>query len=128
MKRSAPRKIYTFLRLMLRQSQLSVRDFLGLQRNLQWLFLISEVSYPIIGTDFLKQFSLLVDIKHQRLLDSLTKLTTTGQVNNGQDASIKLISGDTPYHELLREIPEITRPVLSSKAVHYTQCVSFHRN
>jgi len=36
---------------------------LGLRRNFQWLFHIAEVSKPILDTDFLSHFNLLVDIR-----------------------------------------------------------------
>ena len=42
---------------------------LGLRRVFQWLFLLAEVNKPILGTDFLSHFNLLVDIRGKRLVD-----------------------------------------------------------
>jgi len=39
-------------------------DF-GLRCNFQWPFYIAEVSKPILGTDFLSHFNLLVDIREE---------------------------------------------------------------
>lgn len=99
---------------------------LSLRRTFQWPFVVSDVSHPIIGADFLQKFSLLVDIKNKRLLDVLTKLTTTGHVDNTREVGIKLVSGDSPYHELLRQFPQITRPVIGTKTnnhnvLHYIE-------
>ncbi|GFS31684.1 hypothetical protein TNIN_449761 [Trichonephila inaurata madagascariensis] len=39
---------------------------------------LTTYNQPIIGADFLLQYGLLVDIRHGRLLDSLTKSQTQG--------------------------------------------------
>jgi hypothetical protein len=45
---------------------------LRLQRLFSWVFIIADVRNPIIGTDFLNHFHLLVDIHHQKLIDNVT--------------------------------------------------------
>ena len=47
---------------------------LGLRRTFRWVFIIANVQSPIIGADFLRQYSLLVDVKHCCLVDSITHL------------------------------------------------------
>ena len=47
---------------------------LGLQCTFRWAFIVADVRKPILGADFLHNFSLLVDIKHHQLLDGLTQL------------------------------------------------------
>lgn len=89
---------------------------LGLRRKFQWPFVICSVTNPIIGADFLQQFSLLVDIKRKRLLDSITNLTSIGHVVSGKPLGLKLVSGDSPFHQLLKQFPAITRPVAVLKA------------
>ncbi|GFW79506.1 retrovirus-related Pol polyprotein from transposon 297 [Trichonephila clavipes] len=39
---------------------------LGLRRPFIWTFIIADVSSPIIGSDFLKHFNLLIDLKKKR--------------------------------------------------------------
>ena len=36
----------------------------------EWNFTIADVSQPLLGADFLRHFELMVDIKHQKLIDS----------------------------------------------------------
>lgn len=86
-------------------------DF-GLRRKFQWKFIVANVSKPIIGADFLSHFKLLPDLTNGRLLDSITGLSETGSFATSDQTSIKLISGDTQIHQLLREFPEISQPTL----------------
>ena len=40
---------------------------LGLHRTFRWIFVIADVQNPILGADFLRNFGLLMDMKHTRL-------------------------------------------------------------
>ncbi|XP_076384453.1 uncharacterized protein LOC143263180 [Megalopta genalis] len=87
-------------------------DF-GLRREFTWRFVVASVSKPIIGVDFLYHYGLLVDIRNRRLIDNITSLSVPGQPV-GRSASdipsVKTVSGDSIYLELLQKFPEITRP------------------
>lgn len=83
---------------------------LGLRREFTWRFVIADVSKPILGADFLAHYGLLPDLQKGQLIDSTTLLTFKGKITECGDPSIKTISGSSPFHELLREFPEITRP------------------
>ena len=48
---------------------------IGLRRAYKWIFIIASVPIPILGADFLKHFSLAVDVKNRKLIDTLTELT-----------------------------------------------------
>ena len=83
---------------------------LGLRRDFPWHFVIADVSKPIIGSDFLAHYGILVDLQDARLVDKNTTLTSRGVVLDSPIPSIKVISGNSEYHQLLAEFPEITRP------------------
>ena len=51
---------------------------IGLRRKFQWIFIIADVQNPILGVDFLRHYSLLVDLKHNRLVDGITQLHIQG--------------------------------------------------
>ena len=53
---------------------------LGLHRTFRWIFIITDIQHPILGADLLCIYSLLVDMSHKRLLDSLTQLKIQGIV------------------------------------------------
>lgn len=83
---------------------------LGLRRNFPWRFTVANVTKPIIGVDFLNFYNLIVDIRHQRLIDNTTTLSATASITNINVYSIKVATGDSRYHRVLNKFPEITRP------------------
>ncbi|GFS64669.1 retrovirus-related Pol polyprotein from transposon 297 [Nephila pilipes] len=84
---------------------------LGLCRVFKWPFIIAAVSQPIIGVDFLRHCGLLVDIRHGRLVVSLTKLQAQGTVQQGNNSAIKAVNGNTKFHRLLSEFPSLVEAV-----------------
>ncbi|KAG7309898.1 hypothetical protein JYU34_004412 [Plutella xylostella] len=85
---------------------------LGLRRDFEWRFILADVTKPIIGVDFLGHYNLLVDCRNQRLVDGITSLITPAHQHPGIDEinSVRTTMESTPYHQLLREYPDITRP------------------
>ena len=83
---------------------------LGLRRSYAWNFVVADVSKPIIGADFLAHHGLLVDLRQQKLIDQETNLSTNGQPAAGSVDSVRIISGDSPYHRLLAQYPDILKP------------------
>ncbi|CAG9101291.1 unnamed protein product [Plutella xylostella] len=85
---------------------------LGLRRDYPWRFIVADVTKPIIGVDFLSFYNLIVDCRNQRLIDNTTSLSTVGSVELlcNSITSVKVSTGDTRFHKLLTEFPEITRP------------------
>ena len=51
-------------------------DF-GLRQEFSWRFVVAVVTGPIIGSDFLSLYNLLVDVRHRRLID-VTNFTVNG--------------------------------------------------
>ena len=51
---------------------------LGLRRSFHWIFVIADVKSPILGDDFLRQFGLLVDLRHSHLSDEGIHLKVQG--------------------------------------------------
>lgn len=83
-------------------------DF-GLRRAFRWPFVIAEVSKPILGTDFLSHFNLLVDSRRKKLIDGNTRLNVSGYFGNISILQVPHLKTDTRYNDLLNEYPEITR-------------------
>ncbi|XP_059224057.1 uncharacterized protein LOC131997313 [Stomoxys calcitrans] len=80
---------------------------LGLRRPFSWSFILADVSRPIIGADFLRQFHLLPDLNTRKLVDGQTLLAVSGSLCKEGSIGIKMVSGDTSFHQLFREYPEI---------------------
>lgn len=90
-----------------------------LRRTFSWKFVVADVSKPIIGADFLSHFGLLVDIRNNRLLDNVTSLSVVGEVRECEANGIRTISGESKFHKLLAEFPEIARPSAVPKPVRH---------
>lgn len=105
---------------------LSVTLDLGLRRSFNWRFIIADVSKPIIGVDFLCFYNLLVDVRGARLVDKTTSLTSAALVASAcAYPKVKVaVTGDSKYHQLLMEFPDIVRPTgspLERECKHQTQ-------
>jgi hypothetical protein len=72
---------------------------LGLCRDFISLFVVADVTHPLIGVDFLSHVGLLVDCKHSCLLDGVTSLSVPAQAASSLIPSIKTINGRTPVNK-----------------------------
>ncbi len=99
---------------------------LGLRRTFKWIFTLADVSQPIIGADFLNQFSLLVDIKNCRLVDSTTSLSIPGFYSSTPtlSPSFSIDTSISEFHALLGQYPNLLKPQYSSAA--YKHDVTHH--
>ena len=50
-------------------SQVSIKNF---RRNFSWTFVVADVTFPLLGYDFLSHYNLIVDCKAKVLRDGLT--------------------------------------------------------
>ena len=84
---------------------------LGLRRTFRWIFIIADVSKPLLGADFLHHFGLLVDMAHGKLVDTRTHLSIHGIVTEGTPPSPTTTtpSHTQVYSSLLSEFPDLTR-------------------
>lgn len=93
---------------------------LGLRRNFTWKFLIANVPVPIIGADFLQNFDLLIDLKRHKLIDNTTKLTQSGVMSKSSNySSVKLISNNSVYHQILAEFPDLIKLSSGVKSIRH---------
>lgn len=96
---------------------------IGLRRDFTWKFIVADVTKAIIGVDFLSYYNLMVDVRNHRLIDADTSLATPASPARPSDiiSSVKVRIGDTTYHDILREYPDITRPSgIHRKPTHNT--------
>jgi hypothetical protein len=91
----------------------------GLRRDFTCRFVVSDVTHPIIGVDFLSHFGLLVDCRINRLLDDVTSLSVPAQAASALIPSVKTIIGDTPIDSLLAEFADLTRPTGVQREVRH---------
>ncbi|KFD47482.1 hypothetical protein M513_11643 [Trichuris suis] len=75
-----------------------------MRQKFSWTFVIADVQQPIIGADFLRHFTLLVDMRHHRLIDA-----TNYVVSSEEGSSAKRV-----YSLCLRSTPEAATSILSA--------------
>ena len=93
---------------------------LGLRRAFIWNFVVADVSVPILGSDFLAYFGLLPDCRNQRLIDSVTGLSTPCQSASVSQPSVKAIIPESPGNSILAEFPALTRPAGTVREVRHS--------
>ena len=94
---------------------------IGLRRDFKWIFIIAAVPVPIIGADFLRHFSLVVDVKNRKLIDSQTELTVNGNVTSVISPSpvFAMPNSDNAYAALLSQYPDVTRPNYQESSIKH---------
>lgn len=85
---------------------------LGLRRCFEWDFFIADVNTAIIGSDFLKSYDLLVDIKRGKVIDRLTMLESKGNITDKVTIKIVTYKEESKFSKVMSEYSDLT--VLSS--------------
>lgn len=93
---------------------------LGLRREFPFVFVVADISKPIIGADFLEKYGLLVDVKHKSLIDPLTSLSVNALSCYCKVPLPKLFSIDNQYTRLLKQYPSIISEPDYSKPVRHS--------
>lgn len=81
---------------------------LGLRRQFTWNFIAADIETPLIGSDFLKYYNLLIDVKGNRLIDQHTKLETSSVMASSQSCIITTYKTDDPFSGILKQFKDIT--------------------
>ena len=93
---------------------------IGLRRSFSWIFTIADVKHAIIGADFLRHFTLLVDLRNHCLIDAVTHLHVNGVTSTLPALSPVYASlPPTPYTKILSEYPDIIRPTTKQTTVKH---------
>lgn len=94
---------------------------LGLRRKFDWNFVVANVSRPIIGADFLKNFGLLVDVGRKRLTDSITSLSSIASITVAPTTQICTIASDIDpiFVAMLKQFESITKPNLDAHSAKH---------
>ena len=96
---------------------------LGLRRTFQWVFLIADTAYPILGANFLAHFNLLIDVRKRQLLDRATGLAVHGSPCREPTVCPTLLPHGTcspPYSALLKDFPTLLKPNYDAKGVRHS--------
>ena len=89
-------------------------------KTYSFIFLIAQVSRPILGLDFLQTFKMSLDLCNRQLLHSgtTTRFSSTDSVISGVN-----VVHSSPFARLLEEFPEVTDTALASCTTrHGVEC------
>ena len=89
-------------------------------KTYKFVFLVAQVSRPILGLDFLQAFGMTLDLRHRRLIHdgTSTRFSTTSTPISGVN-----VVHSSPFAHLLVDFPEITDAALaSSSSKHGLEC------
>ena len=85
----------------------------------RWDFVVADVNRPLLGADFLRSNSLLVDLQGKRLVDATTYNSVPLQPSNFPAPHLDAVSVSTNrYDRLLAEFPGITVPNFQAPNKH----------
>ena len=91
--------------------EIDLKISLGLRRNFSFIFIVADVTQPIIGVNFLRKYKLVLDLHNNRLTDTETGLSTYGDVLKNQSANISLLQkSDNKFYNLLQQFPSLLTP------------------
>ena len=94
----------------------TVQLLIGSQQY-EWQFILADVSQPILGADFLRENSILVDVKGKRLLDSATYTSVPTTTSSTTAPHLDAITTDNnEFRRLLHGYPELLTPTFSDTA------------
>lgn len=88
--------------------------FPNLRRQFSWLFIVADVSSPLIGHDFLSHFRILVDCHSKSLIDKSTNLRipAISCSNNTLNLIVNANSHiQSSVKDILRKFPALTRVI-----------------
>ena len=85
---------------------------IGLRLAYQCIFVVADVPTAILGADFLRHFGLLVDMRRDMLVDTLTNLSVNGETTTETSVSPMFTQPVTEprYKKLLDKFPNLTVP------------------
>ncbi|KRY64563.1 Transposon Tf2-6 polyprotein, partial [Trichinella pseudospiralis] len=96
---------------------------LGFTRPMKWKFIVARIAQPILGADFLRHFNLLVDLKHQRLVDMTSWTFSNGLVKTSNTKVVSCLRHGSDHNlKILEKYPSLTSCFRTSKpATHSIQ-------
>ena len=85
------------------------------------MFVVADVQHAIIGADFLRNFSLLVDLNHGRLINNTTHLHIHGittQVVLPSPSVLRPVAQNA-FSAVLGEFPSLMHPLAPDQPIHH---------
>ena len=94
---------------------------LGLRRTFRWVFMITNMRNLILEADFLKHYSLVVDMRCRWLLDTRMQLSVRGVICLSSSPSPTLLpkKPSNNFTAIMVEFPTITQPCTNDRPIKH---------
>ena len=105
----------------LRQEVAEVKTLLQTITQPRRIFIIADIKSPIIGADFLRHYSLLVDMTRSRLVDGITQLRVQG-ISSQVSSPSPTVCHPQPtniFTAIVAEFPTVLQPHFYSQSVKH---------
>ena len=86
-------------------------------KSYSFIFLVAQVSRPILGPDFLQRFNMMIDLSKRQLIHS--GVSTRFLSVSSKISGINVIYTPSSFTRLLQDFPEITDATLASSTPHH---------
>ncbi|KRX57493.1 Retrovirus-related Pol polyprotein from transposon [Trichinella sp. T9] len=94
---------------------------LGFTRTMRWKFVVARIAQPILGADILRHFNLLVDLKHQRLVDMTSWTFSNGLVKTSNTKYVSCLRHGSDYNlKIKKKYPSLTSCFRTSKSTTHS--------
>lgn len=97
---------------------------LNLRREFSWSFIITDVSSPIIGADFLDHYGIIIDLQQGKLIDSTTNMSVIGEIQFSNAPTVTLVNKSNEFTKLLADFKELltipeNKPIATTTTYHH---------
>ena len=82
---------------------------IGLRREFRWPFIVADVSFPILGMDFLRHHELALDPSTQSLIDKTTNYSVKADFQLVKRPIIHAAVMNERYQKILSSFPDLTK-------------------
>ena len=95
---------------------------LGLRRTFRCIFIVADINRPILGSDFLRKYGLLVDLQRCQLRDATTDLTVTSFTCDDEALQLRVLCNisSSPAASVLHEFPELIQPTYTDTTTKHS--------
>ena len=101
----------------------SVSLVLSCRHTFRWIFVVAQVTQPILGSDFLEHLNILVDLRNRHLNNGTTSICSSGRLASSQISHISIPSPSvsSPFLNMLhKDFSDLLRPISASSTVKHS--------
>ena len=95
----------------------------GLRRSFDHVFVVADVSEPILGIDFIEKFNLIIDVANKKIIDPNTMLEVKMHVGLSEKLEFSILDNNV-CNDLLKNFPDLIKtydkiPEISHEFEHH---------